>query len=94
MSRRSPSVDCADISLPKALALEPPAQVALEDYARVLTRAQSAEVVLSDSAGHESEVVAVHVCGMASPTSASIERDIADFACELAVSERGGLGWS
>jgi hypothetical protein len=91
MTRSRPSADCRDIDLPAPCRIEPPAQVALEDYARVLTGAAVAEVVES-SAG---EVVAVHLCGLPRELPETAADDIIAFMRELAAaSPGGGLGWS
>lgn len=91
MSVARPASTCVEVALATACALEPAAQVALEDYARVLTSSAAAEARTSDSGA----VVGVHLCGPAGAVTTSAERDIADFARELAAtSPGGGLGWS
>jgi hypothetical protein len=90
MSRTAPAADCGEIALAPEVGLEPPAQVALEDYARVLTRARAAEVVTGD----DGRIRAIHLCGLPSTPSPEAARDVADFARELTNEPRGGLGWS
>jgi hypothetical protein len=86
-----PASNCAEVPFAVSRALEPPAQVALEDYARVLTNAAAAEARLTDTGA----VAGVHVCGAAGGVSAAMARDVEDFAAELAAtSPGGGLGWS
>ena len=90
MSRERPAKDCADVSWPEPAPLEPPAEVALEDYARALSGSSAAEAV------HETRgIVGVHLCGLPAPLSATARKDISDFARELAQKvPGGGLGWS
>ena len=91
MSLQRPAANCAEVSFASACTLEPPAQVALEDYARVLTNAAAAEARLLDTGA----VAGVHVCGAAGGVTTAMARDIEDFAAELAAtSPGGGLGWS
>ena len=91
MSRARPTPSCSDIPFVVPCALEPPAQVALEDYARVLTAAVASEVVESAPG----VVSGVHVCGLSGGLASSAARDIGDFAKELvAAGPGGGLGWS
>ena len=67
-------------------------EVALEDYARALTRAASAEALLAD--GEPPAVRGVHLCGLAAPLEAAAGEDIEAFAREMAERSGGGLGWS
>ena len=91
MSVQRPAASCIDLPFAVPCPLEPSAQVALEDYARVLTGASAAEAI-SMAAG---EVAGVHLCGLPSGASPSAQRDIVDFARDLAAaSPGGGLGWS
>jgi hypothetical protein len=91
MTLAAPEADCHDVGLPGALSLPPPAQVALEDYARVLTGARAAEVIETPAA----EVTGVHLCAPGLPLSPQAIADIAGFARELAAATpSGGLGWS
>jgi hypothetical protein len=67
--------------------------VALEDYARAVTKAGRAEAVRSEAA--PAEVIGVRLFAPALGPSSEARRDIEDFARGLAV-ERGGpgLGWT
>lgn len=91
MSLSRPASTCADLAFASPCVLEPPAQVALEDYARVLTSAAGAEArCLSTGA-----IEGVHLCGLSTAVTPAVTRDIEDFARELAAtSPGGGLGWS
>jgi hypothetical protein len=85
--------DCLELRLGKPCALAEPAGVALEDYARELSRARAAEVVRAED--DPSRVVAVHVCGPQVALTAGLVRDVEDFAHQMAASAgQGGLGWS
>jgi hypothetical protein len=90
MSHEQPAKDCAEVPLREPLALEPPAEVALEDYARALSGARSADAV------HESDrIVGVHLCGLPAPLTGEARKDLVDFASELRDKiAGGGLGWS
>ena len=91
MSRNRPAPTCAELTLSTPCVLEPPAQVALEDYARVLTNASAAEAVTSG----ETMVTGVHLCGLAAGIPPAALRDVQSFASELAsATPGGGLGWS
>jgi hypothetical protein len=67
-------------------------EVALEDYARVLTRSQAAEAV--PAAGAPGMVDGVHLCGAGQPLSPATIADIEGFARSLLAGRTGGLGWS
>jgi len=91
MSRSRPTPTCAELTLRSPCVLEPPAQVALEDYARVLTVAAAAEAVTSD----ENSVTGLHLCGLSTAITPAAQSDIQSFASELAsATPSGGLGWS
>jgi hypothetical protein len=83
--------ECRDLRFTVPLALQDGARVALEDYARVLTRAESAEVLVDADF-----VCGVHVCRPSVPPPPPVLRDLEAFAEELARrGERGGgLGWT
>jgi hypothetical protein len=72
--------------------MDEPSEVALEDYARVLTRAQAAEAVPAQ--GAPGTVQGVHLCGAGQPPSAANVGDIEGFARSLLAARAGGLGWS
>lgn len=91
MSRANPGPACRDLLWSALRPLSDAAQVALEDYARALLRAASAEAVV-DASGR---VSGVHVCGVPSEPSPEARRDVEAFAADLAQRENGGgLGWS
>ena len=93
MPHTRPEVGCYEIDFAAALPLDEAAEVALEDYARVLTRARAAEAV---RAGDDPATVrGVHVCGLATTLTPTLLRDLEDFARSLIVAgPGGGLGWS
>jgi hypothetical protein len=72
--------------------MDDPSEVALEDYARVLTRSRSAEAVRAD--GRPDSVSGVHLCGPEKPPSPAVLADLEDFARSLGAGRAGGLGWS
>lgn len=81
------------LRLPEPLALGEPAEVALEDYARTVTRSVSAEAVRE--AGVDGPIVALRLSGLERPPDEPACGDVIAFAKELAVSEpKPGLGWS
>jgi hypothetical protein len=67
-------------------------EVALEDYARALTRASSATALSTD--GETPTVRGVHLCGLTAPLEPDAGTDVEAFARELAERSSGGLGWS
>lgn len=81
-----------------ALTLEPSAEVALEDYARVLTGARHAEVLRAEPlpAGYDAAPIAgVHVCDPAAACDGQPAADVEAFAREMAVTpDTSGLAWS
>jgi hypothetical protein len=92
MSRSRPESDCLDLAFQAGYALQDPAEVALEDYARVLTRSRAAEAI---RAGESGPVTGVHVCGTASGPKPGAREDIEGFARDMALhGAGGGLGWS
>lgn len=91
MTRAHPQADCRDLAWSAARALSDAAQVALEDYARALFRAASAEALV----GPAGRVSGVHVCGLPAEPTPEARRDLEAFAEDLAQRENGGgLGWS
>jgi hypothetical protein len=76
----------------EGLALSDAGEIALEDYARVLTVAAGAEAVRGDGTG--ARVTAVRLLAPAAPPTAAQQRDIEDFARGLLAESGGlGLGW-
>jgi hypothetical protein len=92
MTHRAPGPDCVEVDFSRPCALAPAAEVALEDYARVVASALSAEAV----AGEESprRLRGVHLCHPATPPGDAVRRDIEAFARDLAAPESERLGWS
>ena len=92
VSRRLPRPDCVELLFRARYPLDEPAEVALEDYARALTRAAEAEAVRADD---DPDVVrGVHVCALGGEVTPEVRRDLEDFARDLALRAGGsGLGW-
>lgn len=83
--------ECQDLRFAVSFTLQDGARVALEDYARVLTRAESAELIVEAD-----RVCGVHVCRPSVSPPPPVLRDLEAFAEDLARGgERGGgLGWT
>jgi hypothetical protein len=92
MSRARPQPGCHEVEFASPVPLDDPAEVALEDYARTLTRGGAAEAVRSEL--EPGAVRGVHLCGVAGKVSADVRRDLEDFARSMVVGSGGGLGWS
>lgn len=101
MSEGRHAASCVDVRFSRGYAAggaeppnggEPPSggELALEDYARALTRADEAEVLRSP----DGSLVGVHLCAPAAPPGEAAREDIEAFAADLAVRSGGGLGWS
>jgi len=86
-----PEAGCFQIDFASPFAVTDPAEVALEDYARTVTRARAAEALRDDPAA---PVRAVHLCGLTAPVAPALARDVEDFARSLLAGSSGGLGWS
>jgi hypothetical protein len=92
VSHARPAPGCQDLAFRSRHALAEEAEVALEDYARAVSRAREAEALRE--VGDASRVSGVHVCGLEAPAGDRDLSDIEDFALEL--TRRGGgsgLGW-
>jgi hypothetical protein len=73
--------------------IDAPGEVALEDYARVLTRAEAAEALRSE--GDPERVAGVRISGPGAALTVAVRKDIEDFARDLARRGGGsGLGWA
>ena len=93
MAHTRPEEGCYEIDFATAYPLGEAAEVALEDYARALTRARSAEAVRASDG--PATVRGVHVCGMGMTLTPALLRDLEDFARSLIMGPGGGgLGWS
>ena len=90
MTREHPGLACVEVALGRRYAVDPGGQVALEDYARALTRAEGAEAVPAP----DGRVGALHLCAPAEPPPAAVVEDIEAFAAELSERAGDGLGWS
>jgi hypothetical protein len=92
MPHASPEPGCSEIDFERAYPLDEMAEVALEDYARALTRARGAEAL---RAGDDPATIrGVHVCGLGTAMTSALLRDLEDFARSLVTGGSGGLGWS
>jgi hypothetical protein len=91
MSREGPATDCGEITFGEPYLLSEAAEVSLEDYARVLSRASRAEAVpATDGQG----IAGVHLCGLLARPAPPVLEDVEGFARELARGAPGsGLGW-
>jgi hypothetical protein len=93
VTREHPEADCNDLAFRAGYPLDEPAEVALEDYCRVLTRARGAEAVRVRD--EPSMVRGVHVCGLGTTLTNALLTDMEDFARDLSLrAGGGGLGWS
>jgi hypothetical protein len=87
----APREEWYDLAFKNAYLLDDPGQIALEDYARVVSRAEGAEAVR----GSDTRVSALKLRRPGAPVSADAARDIEDFARDLATRGGGsGLGWA
>jgi hypothetical protein len=92
MPHTRPESGCYEIGFATAYPLGEAAEVALEDYARALTKAHAAEAI---RAGDDPATVrGVHVCGLGMALTPALLRDLEDFARSLTMGTGGGLGWS
>ena len=95
MTLTQPAAGCRDLAFRHhaGYAVGEAGEVALEDYARTLTRAGAAEAVRAG--GEAKAVTGLHLCGVADAWTAAVAADIEDFARDLAESAgTDGLGWS
>ena len=91
MPSTRPEAGCFQIDFATPFAVTEAAEVALEDYARTVTRARAAEALRPAETG---PVSAVHLCGLAAAVAPALARDVEDFARSLLAGTGGGLGWS
>ena len=86
-----PARGCVDVRFAEALALDPAAEVALEDYARALLEARTADA----ASAPDGKIAGIHVCGAELAAGDAMRADVEAFARDMAQrSEGGGLGWS
>jgi hypothetical protein len=76
MTRNDPSPGCHDLAFEHPVVLDDPAEVALEDYAAVLTRAPRAEAWRREGSP---AIAGVHVCGAPAPPTPAARADIEAF---------------
>ena len=89
----APAADGPRVLFHTTYAIDAPGEVALEDYARVLARAESAEALHQDA--QPERVRGVRLVGPAVEVTPSLRADIEDFARDLASRGGGnGLGWA
>jgi hypothetical protein len=93
MTREAPSPDCVDVGFSRAYELGEGAEVALEDYARVLARARSAEAV-EEGGAKPRRLRGVHLCAPEAFPDDAVRGDVEAFARELAAPPSDRLGWS
>jgi hypothetical protein len=91
MSLARPEADCVVVSFGEPHPMDEAGEVALEDYARVLTRSRAAEAI---PAGQGPGVGGVHLCGASKPVAPGALADIEGFAQSLLAGRAGTLGWS
>jgi hypothetical protein len=90
--RAAPAGPCLEISFGTSYRVGEGGQVALEDYARALSRAEGAEAILSP--GDPERLAGLHLCGPAVPLEQALLEEIAAFARQMAHRTGPGLGWS
>jgi len=91
--RARPVAGCRDLAFRAGYAVDDPGEVALEDYAREVTRARDVEAVRRED--DPGLVTGLHFCGLDAEPAPALRADIEDFARDLAArSGGGGLGWS
>jgi hypothetical protein len=88
-----PQAGCVDLRFAEGISLSSSGEVALEDYARVVTRARHAEAI--PHPGDPASIAGVHVCAPETPPGDAMRADIESFAREMEIpAESGGLGWN
>ena len=92
MSRDRPAGDCYDLAFQAGYPIGESGEVALEDYAREMSRSREAEAIRD--AVNPSVISGVHVCGLGAPFTRVMITDVEDFARALVFHAGGGLGWS
>ena len=92
MTRATPGGACLELSFGDTYAVGAGGRVALEDYARALTRAEGAETI--PVPGDPERVGGLHLCTPAELPRGAVLEDIEAFARELSERAPPGLGWS
>jgi hypothetical protein len=93
MSRLRPVAGCRELAFREGYAVDDAGEVALEDYAREVTRAREVEAVREEAA--PGVVTGLHLCGLDAEPAPALRADVEDFARDLVVrAGGGGLGWS
>jgi hypothetical protein len=92
VARESPAGTCLEVSFGGTYRIGDAGQVALEDYARALTRAEAAEAV--SAPGDPGHLSGVHLCAPAAPPREAVLAELEAFARNLAHRPGDGLGWS
>lgn len=88
-----PLSGCHEITFGSAYVVDDSGEVALEDYAREVTRARDVELVRT--ADDPRRVTGLHLCGLEVVPAPGLRADVEDFARDLdALAGGGGLGWS
>jgi hypothetical protein len=92
VTRETTGGACLEVSFGGTYRIGDAGQVALEDYARELTRAEGAEAIFapSDTRG----LAGLHLCGPLVPPRGAVLEEIEAFARNLAHRAGDGLGWS
>jgi len=90
MSVSMPGDRCRDLAFQGSYPLSEPEELALEDYARVLTLAASAEAL--HGGDDPSLVTGVHVCRLDATVTHAALADVEGFAREMAARGAPGEG--
>jgi hypothetical protein len=92
LTRASRGGTCLEVSFGDTYTVGAGGRVALEDYARALTRADGAETI--PVPGDPERVGGLHLCTPAELPRGAVLEDIEAFAREMAHRAGDGLGWS
>jgi hypothetical protein len=94
MSRMRPVPGCHELTFGSAYVVDDSGEVALEDYAREVTRARDVELVRA--ADDPQRATGLHLCGLDAVPAPGLRADVEDFARDLdaLAGGGGGLGWS
>jgi hypothetical protein len=93
MSRTRPVSGCHELAFGSRYLVDDSGEVALEDYAREVTRAREVEIVRDSE--DPLRVTGLHLCGLDAVPAPALRADVEDFARDLdALAGGGGLGWT